>query len=65
MARGDHDLRPTGAFSRINIAASRRRRSHTQRTPAGDTVRPRFLSSLAMRTWPKALLDGERNAQEV
>ena len=29
-------------------------RSHTQRTPAGETVSPRFLSSLAIRTWPKA-----------
>jgi hypothetical protein len=30
-------------------------RFHTQRTPAGEkTVSPRFLSSLATRTWPLA-----------
>src|SRR5262249_47204665 len=41
---------------------SRSWRSHTQRTPAGETVIPRFWSSLAMRTWPNAgLLNGQRN----
>src|SRR5262249_16465452 len=29
-------------------------RSRTQRTPAGETMSPRCLSSLATRTWPKA-----------
>ena len=29
-------------------------RSQTHRTPAGETVKPRFFSSLATRIWPKA-----------
>ena len=41
------------AFRRFFIV-SRSWRCHTQRTPAGDTVSPRFLSSLAIRTCPKA-----------
>jgi len=41
------------ALSRF-FMVSRSWRSHTQRTPAGETVIPRFWSSLAMRTWPKA-----------
>jgi len=43
----------SSASSRFFIV-SRSCRSHTQRTPAGDTVSPRFLNSLATRTWPKA-----------
>jgi len=35
-------------------AAQKSCRSHTQRTPAGETMSPRFLNSLATRTWPKA-----------
>ena len=41
------------ALSRL-FMVSRSWRCHTQRTPAGETVSPRFLSSLATRTWPKA-----------
>ena len=33
---------------------SRSWRCHAQRTPAGETMSPRFLNSLAMRTWPNA-----------
>src|SRR5207248_1352350 len=41
------------ALSRF-FMVSRSWRCQTQRTPAGETVIARFLSSLAMRTWPKA-----------
>jgi hypothetical protein len=41
------------ALSRL-FMVSRSWRCHTQRTPAGETVSPRFLSSLATRTWLKA-----------
>src|SRR5205823_14674473 len=37
------------ALSRL-FMVSRSWRSHTQRTPAGETVSPRFLSSLATRS---------------
>src|SRR3954468_18342273 len=46
-------LLASSALSRL-FMVSRSWRSHTQRTPAGDTVSPRFFSSLAMRTCPKA-----------
>jgi hypothetical protein len=39
------------ALSSLSMV-SRSCRCHTQRTPAGETVRPRFLSWLATRTWP-------------
>src|SRR5262249_46325588 len=39
----------SSALSRLFIV-SRSWRSHTQRTPAGETVSPRCLSSLATRT---------------
>src|ERR1700730_4309067 len=39
------------ALSRLSMV-SRSCRCHTQRTPAGETVSPRFLSWLATRTWP-------------
>ena len=38
---------------------SRSWRSQTQRTPAGETVSPRFLNSLAIRTCRCRLLNGE------
>src|SRR5208337_1786614 len=41
------------AFRRF-FMVSKSWRCHTQRTPAGDTVSPRFLNSLAMRTCPNA-----------
>ena len=39
---------------RCHLMVSRSWRCHTQRTPAGETASPRFLNSLAMRTWPNA-----------
>ena len=39
------------ALSSLSMV-SRSCRCHTQRTPAGETVSPRFLSWLATRTWP-------------
>jgi hypothetical protein len=51
----------SSALSRL-LMVSRSWRNQTQRTPAGETATPRFLNSLAMRTWPKAgLLDRECN----
>ena len=46
-------LLASSALSRF-FMVSRSCRCHTQRTPAGETVSPRFLSSLATRTRPKA-----------
>jgi hypothetical protein len=45
-------LLASSALSRFAMVSSSRR-CHTQRTPAGETVSPRFFSSLATRTWPK------------
>src|SRR3974377_834348 len=41
-------------FQGFQVMVSKSWRCHTQRTPAGETVSPRFLNSLAMRTCPKA-----------
>ena len=46
-------LLASSALSRL-VMVSSSWRCHTQRTPAGDTASPRFLSSLATRTCPKA-----------
>ena len=43
-----------GLLASNALSRSRSWRSHTQRTPADETVSPRFLSSLATRTRPKA-----------
>ena len=54
-------LLASSALSRF-FMVSKSWRSHTQRTPAGETVSPRLRSSLATRTWPnRRLLDGKRN----
>src|ERR1700758_2433317 len=50
-------LLASSALSRL-FMVSRSWRSHTQRTPAGETVSPRFLSSLATKGW---LLNRERH----
>ena len=44
-------LLASSAFNRLRVV-SRSWRCQTQRTPAGEMVRPRRLSSLATRTWP-------------
>jgi hypothetical protein len=47
------DLAAMAGIARENVSrvlVSRSWRSHRQRTPAGETVRPRFLTSLATRT---------------
>ena len=54
-------LLASSALSRL-FMVSRSWRSQTQRTPAGETVSPRFLNSLAMPTWPNGRpLDGQRD----
>src|SRR5262249_41376365 len=47
-----HALLRALGFQRLEPLLNHRSswRSHTQRTPAGETVSPRFLSSLATRT---------------
>ena len=42
----------SSAFSRF-LVFSRSWRCHTQRTPKGETDRPRFFNSFDTRTWPQ------------
>jgi hypothetical protein len=48
----------TRSFALLDLGLLQRRKlglsPATQRTPAGETERARFLSSLATRTWPNA-----------
>ena len=62
LCLGQHQaLLGTLGFQRLEplVHRSRSWRSHTQRTPAGETTSPRFLNSLATRLTKRWLLERE------